>query len=124
MFKTISSYFVIFFFSTYTLSAPIIWATYFVYQDYIAEEFCVNKSNPDCCGSCYIIEIEDEKPVNNLPKIEVRTPELTSFILLRHFSPKDHPSASMAYAPHSAGNISTGYTSDIHRPPESLLQTI
>lgn len=115
---------VLFFFSLYVLSAPVIWATYFAYQDYFAEEFCMNKENPDCCGSCYIVEVEKEKPADNLPKIEVRTPELTSFVILHHLRPKDMHPAYLAYASFHSGTPSSGYPSDVHRPPESLLQAI
>jgi hypothetical protein len=50
MIKIFLSAFVLFFFLLYIFSSPIIWATYFAYKDFIAEEYCVNKQNPDCCG--------------------------------------------------------------------------
>ena len=105
-------------FSLYVLSSPIIWATYYVYQDYIAEEFCVNKQNPDCCGKCYINEVEDEQPANALPRIEVRTPELMSFVILKL---KFHPALfriPISFTSICSGDVSIGFPRHPVHPPE------
>lgn len=118
MAKRFTSLLVLFFFSLYVLSSPLIWATYYTYQEYFAESFCVNKQNPDCCGKCYINEVEDEKPANDLPKIEVRTPELTSFTtdtLLFHHSDCQ---TLLTYGTAPNGEVSSGYPAKILQPPE------
>ena len=120
MFKTISSYFVIFLFVSYTLSTPIIWATYFAYQDYIAEEFCVNKQKVDCCGKCYISDVTDEVPQKELPKIEVRNTEITSYIInTLHQNAVDQHSP-IRYSPFHPGLPSNGFDQEIIEPPEVL----
>jgi hypothetical protein len=124
MFKTIVSYFSLLLFSAYSLSSPIIWATYFVCQDYFAEEFCVNKENPDCCGSCYISDVTDEVPKSALPQIEVRTPNLIPFTIELAYRLSLHQPILLRYPPFIAGLPDPGYTNEILQPPESLLQTI
>jgi hypothetical protein len=109
---------VLFFFSLYVMSSPIVWATYFVYQDYIAETFCVNKQNPDCCGKCFVNEVENEQPKNDLPKIEVRTPELLSFILEKINYNKTANHTLLPVFWFSQGEVSIGFAIEITHPPK------
>jgi hypothetical protein len=112
------SLFVVFFFSLYVMSSPIIWAAYFVYQDYITETFCVNKQNPDCCGKCYVIEVDNEQPKNDLPKIEVRTPELTSFTIDKIYCHLIDAHTLLLFSPFHHGDVSNGFTLKLTQPPE------
>lgn len=108
----------LFFFSLYVLSTPVVWVVYYAYQDYIAENFCVNKKNPDCCGKCFVNDVTDEEPKKELPKIEVRTPEIASFILQEQHDRTAAPVERTRFAHHRTLPVSTGYTSTPFQPPE------
>jgi hypothetical protein len=118
MMKKFFSPILLFFFSMYVLSGPLIWATYFVYKDYIAETYCVNKQNPDCCGQCHVREVEDQTPKNESPKIEVRTPEILSFIALELEFSSLKNEEDITFADISIGDTHPGFPDDINQPPK------
>jgi hypothetical protein len=118
MIKTFLSYFVLFLFSLYTLSSPIIWASYFAYQEYIAATFCVNKELPLCNGKCYINTIVEEKPTPTLPKIEVRTPELVSFTIDKFNLHTIDNHTLLLFSTLHQGDVSSGFTLELIQPPE------
>ncbi|MFZ4621318.1 MAG: hypothetical protein ACOYNS_12230, partial [Bacteroidota bacterium] len=79
----------------------------------------VNKQNPDCCGKCYVADVTDEAPKKELPKIEVRTPEISSFILnTLHHHAVDHQSL-VRFSPFHPGLTSNGFDEEIIEPPEA-----
>ena len=120
MIKTTFTSILLFFLSLYVLSSPIIWATYFVYKDYIAKTYCVNKQDPICCGQCHVREVEDQAPKNESPKIEVRTPEISLFVsfTLKYSEVEEY--SLTCFAPYLLGNTSIGFTNEIFQPPKLL----
>jgi hypothetical protein len=108
----------------YVLSTPIIWVSYFIYQDYIAETFCVNKVNPDCCGKCYVGGVTDDEPKKELPKIHARTAEITSFVMATVQKEVQGDQSRFHFASFQSGQLSNGFDIEIIEPPERSSTTI
>lgn len=83
MIKKFFTYFLILQLTIYVLSSSVIWVTYYIFKDYIVEKYCENKETPMCGGKCHMMKVEKESPKDkDIPKIEVRTPEVFPFIVL------------------------------------------
>lgn len=124
MFKTILSYLALLLFSAYTLSSPIIWASYFAYQEYIASTFCVNKQLPLCNGTCFINTVVEEEPTPVLPKIEVRTPEIAPAVieqLTLRFAATVSPTR---YGPQRTPSLLLGIQPTLLKPPKHSASDI
>lgn len=121
MIKRFFSYLILLFFSVYLLSSPILWASYFIYKDYIFEKLCVNKDVPSCCGKCHIKKIDSEQPKNALPKIEIRNPEIASFILNKIDFRRPDNFSSLLMDIYRDGDITSGFGQEIFIPPEAIF---
>lgn len=68
--------------AVYVLSTSVIWTAYYIFKDYITENYCENKEKPSCSGKCHINKIDRETPKDkNIPKFEIREPEIVPFIV-------------------------------------------
>lgn len=121
MFKTFLSCFALLFFSLYVLSSPLIWASYFAYQEYIAATFCVNKQLPLCNGTCFINTVVEENPKPVVPKIEVRTPEIVPALIERSTELKSSGVTIKQYHPSYSQSILHGVQFTLLKPPKSIL---
>jgi hypothetical protein len=118
MFKTFYSYFALFMFTLYALSSPIIWASYFAYQEYIASTFCVNKQLPICNGTCFINTVIEEEPSPALPKIEVRTPEIAPAVIEQLKVRYTAVVTPTRYYPHRPPSLLHGIQPTLLKPPK------
>lgn len=121
MFKKIFSVILLFFFVAYVLSSPIIWAVYYIYKDYIFENYCENKDIPSCCGKCHITKIDSEQSKDVLPKVEVRNPEITSIILTKTQFSQPDKHCLLVIETLEQEDISLGFIQDIFVPPEKIF---
>lgn len=121
MTKRFFSFLLLFFFSIYVLSSPILWASYYIYKDYIFENLCVNKDVPSCCGKCHIKKIDNEQPKNALPKIEVRNPEIASFILNKIDFHRTDNFSLLLIDIHKREDVPSGFGQEIFIPPEAIF---
>lgn len=118
MLKRIFSFLLLLSFTFYILSSPIVWAAYYIYKDYIFENYCENKDIPSCCGKCHITKIDNEQPKNSLPKIEVRNPEIASFVLSKIDYDQLNKYSLLFIGFLERKDISLGFIQDLLIPPE------
>jgi hypothetical protein len=118
MFKTFYSYFALLTFTLYALSSPIIWASYFAYQEYIAATFCVNKQLPLCNGTCFINTVVEEDPKPVVPKIEVRTPEIVPALIELSIELNSSGIKTRQYHPFYTHSILHGIQFTLLKPPK------
>ncbi|MFZ4621556.1 MAG: hypothetical protein ACOYNS_13430 [Bacteroidota bacterium] len=106
------------------MSSPLIWATYFAYQEYIAATFCVNKQLPLCNGKCFINTVveEEQKPV--IPKIEIRTPEIIPAVLEQNSIQFPTHVRTNHFHPHYIPSILHGIRHPLLKPPKYPLSYI
>jgi len=87
MLKKLFTYILLLQLTVYTISTTIIWVSYYILKDYIIEAYCENKETPMCGGKCHMMKVEKESPKDkDIPKIEVRTPEVYPFLISELFS--------------------------------------
>lgn len=103
----------------YVLSTPIIWATYYLFKDYIIEKYCENKETPTCSGKCHMMKVEREAPKDkDTPKIEVRTPEMFPFLIAELFSSIKNIDEILTAFIINNEDKTNGFSPDILKPPK------
>ncbi len=117
--KKFFTYFLLLQVTVYALSTPIIWAAYYIFKDYIIEKYCENKETPMCGGKCHMMKVEKETPKDkDVPKIEVRTPEIYPFLISELFPGPININKILTAFIITNEDDTNGFSQDILRPPK------
>ncbi len=100
-------------------AGPILWVSYYLNADRIAEEYCMNRRSPSCHGKCHMKEMQDEQE-SRQPPAETRRqfsePLFFAAIVSSNFLLQDQGDVPPL---HRDGTISSGFLDALFHPPRT-----
>lgn len=103
----------------YSLSAPVMWAVYYLESDTVAAAFCVNPDKPACHGKCHVVKLTskargtDEAP----PPIEQNVEKPLLFFAAQSRDVSLIKSATLSYSTVPPFSLASGYPQCVYHPP-------
>jgi hypothetical protein len=106
-------------FFCYANSSPILWSIYFAFEDEIAQQYCVNKSDKRCHGKCHIRAVDEGKPAqeSDTRKLELRFPEVSEFVQGKFVLAIPRSKAICTFFLTNVSALLAGFGSEVFHPP-------
>jgi hypothetical protein len=93
------------------------------FEDEIAQQYCINKSDKQCHGKCHIHAIDEGKPAqeSDTRKLELRFPEINEFVQDKFVLAIPRSKAICTFFLTNVSALPAGFASEVFRPPTQGL---